>query len=232
MAALAGLMLVVSPALAQEKQTPSIVVTGEAKLSVKPELAYVSLGVVSEAPTAYDALQKNNVSMKSLFTLLNESKVAEKDIQTSGFNISPRYDYKNNETKFLGYTVSNNVTITVRDLANLGKLLDVLVKNGANSIHGVTFGVCDPSKLADDVRKAAMQDAKRKATLYAEGGEFRLGGVIFVTELGVPRASPQMYAASHMADAEAGGNVPVSGGELTAAVRLQVTFAIGGPLLN
>jgi uncharacterized protein YggE len=217
-----------SPVLAQETRN-TVVVTGEAKISVAPELAYVSLGVVSDSPTAYGALTRNNETMKSLFAVLTENGVEKKDVQTSGFNISPRHEYiqKTQEHKFIGYQVSNSVTITVRDLANLGKLLDVLVKSGSNNVQGITWGVCEPGKLADDCRKKAMQDAKRKAALYAEGGEFKLGGVVGVVENGTSSPRPQLYASMRdNAPGAAGGEVSVAPGEVGLIVRVTVTYAI------
>lgn len=227
-AVLAALMLCACSASAETQPTPSIVLTGEAKVGMAPELAYLSLGVHSEKENAYEALAANNMAMEALFKTLSDNKVEKKDIQTTGFNISPKYRYSKEQEPptLVGYTVANTVTVTVRDLPGLGGLLDGLVKSGANRVHGITWGVCDPGKMADECRTKAIQDARRKASIYAEGGDFKLGAVLSVMEQSASRSMSQMYAASASELSERASSVPISAGEVSLSVRISVTFAI------
>jgi uncharacterized protein YggE len=155
--------------LAEETSQPgTISIQGEGEVYAEPDLAYVSSGVVSEAGNAREALSANSANMAALIELLKSTGVADRDIQTSNFNVQPQYDYNKsggNRHKIVGYLVSNNVSVRIRDLDNLGTVLDQMVSVGANSIDQVSFAKNDTKALNDQARNHAMQDAMRMESM-------------------------------------------------------------------
>ena len=201
----------------------TITVVGQGKASARPDTARVQAGVVTEAREAVEALEENNQAMEKLFKLLRREGIAEKDVQTSGFSVTPRYrrDQRGRRTnEIVGYEVRNQVRITVRELSKLGTLLDQLVSEGANQLYGITFSVDEPTELLDIARRRAMADARRKGELYAEEAGLKVIGVRSVSEqtYQVPRA-PMVPRAEYAAAA-----VPVAPGEQEFRVSVTVVY--------
>src|SRR5690606_36041629 len=125
--------------------------------------------------TAREALDANTAAMAELIAALKAEGIEARDIQTSGFSVNPNYVYSDARDehgytlppKINGYQVSNTVSVAVRDLGELGSILDKSVTVGANTINGVSFSVADPSELYNEARRAAFADARDKAALYA-----------------------------------------------------------------
>ena len=187
-------VLAAAPALAAtEGDAPSrtMTVSGNGIATGKPDIATINLGVLSEAKTATAALAENNQKMATLLSSLKKAGIKEKDIQTSRFDVSPRYARNRagssstssyTENRIDGYRVSNQVHVIVRDLDRFGKILDTAVGDGANAMNGISFGFSDPEPLVDKARINAILDAKRKATLYAETAEVGLGKILIFQE--------------------------------------------------
>lgn len=155
-----------------------VTVTGTGTVKAKPDIAHVTLAVVSDAKTAADATALNSDAMSKLCDTIEKCKVGKKDIKTTGFNLQPVYDYpEKGSAKLSGYVVNNYLSVTVRDLAILGKLLDKAITSGANRVEGVTWDIADKADIFTQTRKNALADALGKAKLYAEGGSFKLGKV-------------------------------------------------------
>jgi hypothetical protein len=204
---------------------PSITVVGSDHVSAKPDMAEITVGVLTEDPVAGQALKANNVAMEELLKFVAGRGIAEKDVQTTAFNVSPQYQHDPKGQKLprlVGYQVSNQVRVKIRQLALLGPVLDEVVGKGANQVHGIGFSVAEPTGLLDEARKKAMDDARRKAELYANAAGVTLGRVLLIQEqtphIPVPR---QMFTRS--AD---GGAVPVAAGELEFHASITVTYAI------
>ena len=141
-------------------QTTTLNLSAYGETRVAPDKATINLGVVTEAPTAAGALAANNEKMNSVIAALRKAGIAEKDIQTSGLNLNAQYDYVQNEPpKLRGYQASNQVTITVNDLAKLGAAVDATVKAGANQVNGISFGLKDPSAAENAARQEAVAQA-------------------------------------------------------------------------
>jgi uncharacterized protein len=203
-------------------------VIGTGTVSATPDTAYISLAVESTAPTANVALDNNTSNMKKLMKTLNDLGIPKKDIHTGSFNVYPRYgkaDDKTGEPPFLGYEVNNEITVTVCQIDQMGKVLDQSVKNGANRINGLHFGFSNQTKLQDDARKRAVEDAKRKAELLASTAGARLTSVVSITEEGGYR--PRVYGL--MQDARRitpGGDVPISPGEQTLTINVTIVWKL------
>jgi uncharacterized protein YggE len=225
----AAALLVLMPARADEaKLIRSISISGHGEISAMPDLAHITLGVVSSADTAATALAENTRTMTELMALLKEAGIGERDIATSNFSVNPRYDYGqggNQPPKVVGYDVTNTVTITERRITELGALLDKAVRTGSNQIHGISFSVAEPDAMLDQARQKAIADARHKAEIYASAGGFKLGEVISVAE-GGGYQPPPMPVVMKSARAEAAAPVPVAQGEQILAIDVNVTWQI------
>src|SRR5580700_11634185 len=180
-----------SPAPALERLTDIsndrwVEVSGEGSVSAAPDFARVTLGVTSTGKTAGEAMAANAKAANALVSLIKSEGVAPADIQTSEVSISPMFSQpapgQKTAPTITGYSVSNNVTVMVRDIPRLGSLLDKAVTAGANSIYGAGFGHNDPSALLDSARTVAVADARRKADIYATAAGARIGRLMVLTE--------------------------------------------------
>lgn len=205
-----------------------ISISGLGEVKTRPDMATISTGVVSEGATAKDALAKNNAAMAAVIAALKNAGIAEDDIQTSDFSVSPKYPpYQPNQTtapRIVGYTVSNQVTAKVKDLAKLGGILDTLVQSGSNQINGIAFGVDEPKPQLDEARKKAVADARAKAELYAAAAGVSLGKVIQISESSMVVPPMPMYRREAMAASDA--SVPIAAGSQTVTANVSITFEI------
>lgn len=224
-------------ALAQDAgRERTLRVVGEGEASAAPDMAVVSIGVVTEAPTASEALDANTALIADVTELLKERGVEARDLQTRGFSVNPKYTYPRNpregpgeETvpRIDGYTVSNNLSVRVRDLESLGEVLDRVVSAGSNQINGLNFTIDDREPLFDRARREAVTAARRKAELYAEAAGVTLGPIMSIEDEQIPmRPMPanQMMRMEAAADARA---VPVEAGEMTVTARVGITWQLG-----
>ncbi|WP_309087518.1 SIMPL domain-containing protein [Phenylobacterium sp.] len=201
--------------------TLNLAAYGETK--VAPDMATITLGVMTEGKTAAEAMQANAARMNSVVASLRRSGLAEKDIQTSNLNLSPQYRYQENQPPVLvGYQASNTVTITVRDLKRLGAAVDASVGAGANQVHGISFGLDDRTAAENAAREQAVKALGAKADLYARATGHRVTRLVTLSEgtasYPVPPPMPMMEAASFRGKA---ADTSVSPGELT--VRVDIT---------
>jgi len=224
-AVLALTAVAATPGLARDRG-PAITVTGQGEATATPDMATVTVGAVSEADTAADALSQNSQQVSAAIDALKDAGVEARDIQTVGFSVSPRYVNSREGTdapRIEGYRVSNSVIVRVRDLDRLGSLLDTLVKAGANDIGGIAFGVSDTDRYEDTARIAAIADARHKAEIYAKAAGVRLGKVRAIDEAGggAPGPRPMMRMAAMEAS-----SVPVERGEQTISASVRVVYEL------
>lgn len=220
--------LAATPAIAQEaKIVRSISMSGHGEVMIAPDMANISIGVVSQAATAREAQTANNQTMSQIMAALKAAGIAEKDIQTQNYTVQPRYDYTNNTQppRLVGYDVSNTVMIAARDLSKLGEVLDATVTAGSNMINGISFGVAKPEAARDEARKLAAADATRKARLYAEASAVKLGKVISISE-GGGYSPPLPVQAKAMRMEAADGAVPIAQGEQVIAIDVNIAWEI------
>lgn len=193
------------------------------EVRVAPDMASITLGVMTEAATAQDAMTQNATRMTAMVAALRRQGIADKDIQTSNLNLNPQYRYVENQPPQLtGYQASNTVTIRVLDLKRLGEAIDAVVGAGANQIQGISFGLQNPQAAEDAARQKAVQALTAKANLYAAATGLRVQRLVTLSEGGgysppPPMPMPMMARAFKAEDA----STPVSGGEL--AVRIDIT---------
>ena len=190
------------------------------EMHVAPDMASISLGVNTEAPTASAAMQANAAQMGRIMAALKKAGIADKDVQTSNLNLAAQYDYVQNQPPRLrGYQATNQVTIVVRDLARLGAAVDATVAAGANQVNGISFGLSDPTVAENAAREAAVKALTAKAELYAHATGYRITRMVSLSEGGgyAPPPPQPMMAMARMSKAEA---TPVAAGELE--VRIDV----------
>ena len=223
---LVALMLACSLGVARgdEAARPTIETTGESTVSAKPDFATITIGVQSGGKAAQAVLADNSKATAAVIEILKSAGVEAKDIQTSDFSIWPQTSGavrgSGEPTGIVGYTVSNHVKVTLRDLTRLGDVLDKAVSAGANSVNGVQFGVANASVLLDEARKAALADARRKAEIYAVEAGVKLGGMASLEETnGAPAPYPMSAGLERT-------NVPIEAGERTLSVGVRVRFEI------
>jgi uncharacterized protein len=213
--------------LAAHAQTPAeppavISVTGEARISVPPDLAEIDAGVTSEAKTAREASDANNAAMGKVLLALKGAGIDEKDYQTSRLSLEPENSIPKQgvPSTIIGYRASNRVSIRLHDVTKVASVIDTLVSAGANDIGGINFMVSQASKLLDDAREQAIADARRKAEIYAKAAGVTLGAPISISEGGA--AQPLFRTRLAVATA----SVPIAQGEETLSITIGVTWAI------
>lgn len=222
-------------ALAQQSEpTPRIVVSGEGTAEVAPDMAVTTLTVVREAETAREALDANSRAMAEILAAMQAEGIEERDLQTSNFSIEPKYVYPKDPAdgdreppRIVGYTVSNSLTVRIRDLDRLGAILDRSVTLGVNQGGGISFTNDDPSEAIEEARVKAMQDAMAKAKTLTGTAGVELGKVLEISENSFrPQPVPMARAKMAMMEAADSAPVPVAAGENSYSVTVNVTFAL------
>jgi uncharacterized protein YggE len=183
----ATLSVAAAQAQSAEPMSPArarVVVVGEGSVTVAPDYARIRSGVSTSAKTVKEANDTNAKLMANIIAALADAGIAKKDIQTSEFSIEPVYISPTppGGPKLSGYRVSNQVNVTIHQIAQVGEILDRLVKAGATDAGNVAFLVSDRDKALDQAREAAMANAKHKAELYAHAASLTLGHVAWITE--------------------------------------------------
>jgi uncharacterized protein YggE len=218
-------VLLSAPALAETLADfpPAISVTGEAQISVAPDIAFVDAGVATDARTAREASEANNTAMSKVFAALKAANIDARDIQTSRLSLQPQYaPNRSGPSPVVGYRASNRVTVRIHDVSKVAGVIDTLVGAGANDIGNVAFEVSQASKLLDDAREKAVADARRKAEIYAKAAGVTLGAPLSISEGGAPQPMFRAKAVAGMAAAP----TPIAQGEETLSVSVSVTWAI------
>ena len=208
----------------------NIAVVGQGKVSGSPDVAHTNIGVETVGASAQEAVNANRQQMTTLLAKIKAMGVADKDIRTSNFSIyaersdpnMPKSGSSDASGEGIIYRVSNMVSVTIRDMAKLGDVLDQAASAGANNIYGVSFEVSDTSKLEADAREKAIADAKARAESLAKLSEVSLGEVLQVSE--VVSGTGPLYG--KVALDGLGGGTPIEPGELQVSMSLQVTYAV------
>jgi uncharacterized protein YggE len=200
--------------------TLSLGAYGETKLA--PDMAGINLGVVTEAHTAAQAMSDNAAQMVKVLAALKAGGIAARDIHTSGLSLNPQYAYEQGQPpRLTGYQASNQLTVTVHDLARLGAAIDASVGAGATQVNGISFSLADATPAENAARELAVHALQAKAELYARATGYRLSRLVSLNEGGVagvrlpplpiPAVQSRMQAVS----------TTVAPGELT--VRIDIT---------
>ena len=226
------------PQLASASNEAGIWVTGTGEMNLSPDIALIRLGVETTSPSVTDARDEAATAMDAVVTAVKAKGLTDEDIQTTSFNIWPQYDRQEVLTNGVrssvrvlsGYTVSNDAVIRVRDLDEVGTIIDDVVNAGGDAarVNGIDFSIEDPgaytTQLREDAVTAALENAKHFASLTG----VTLGKLVYVTEVsGVPVvqgiAESRAFA---MAAAPAAPATGISGGSLDLTLTVRAGFAI------
>lgn len=203
----------------------TVSVSGNGVVTIAPDTASVVVGVNIIEATLSSAQEKATTQMTAVLDALKKAGIAEKDIQTINYsvNIIQSYDQNGTPGVIKGFQVSNQVSVTIRDISKLGSILDTVVAQGANAIYGISFSVGDPSTAASQARTLAVKNAKKKADELAAAAGMKVGRVLSITETTSPSPAPVAYG---RAEASANAAVPVQPGTTTVSVDVQVTYEL------
>jgi len=211
---------------------PAIEVTGSGLSFLAPDMATVRAGVTREARSAREALDQANKAMQSIIKSLMGSGVEKKDLQTENFSIRPRYRSGKSYSSGMqtspaisGYTVSNTLKITIRDLKGLGSILDTVVSLGVNTGGDIRFSNSNPAPALEQARIRAMANATDKAKTLTRAAGVQLGRILSITESVGRLPSPPMFAGP-MQVKSGGGAVPLAAGENSYQVEVTVRWAL------
>ena len=214
-------------------------VTGQGIIDIPADVAQVSIGVESRETTVSAARQKAADAMESVLDAIKDNGVSEDDIVTTNFNIYPQTIWvevsdslgRHSEPRITGYTVSNTVQVTVRDIDNLSPVVDTAASAGGDliRINSIQFTVDDSSAYGEVIRQHAAADALAKADVYARAMGVTLGPLVYLTE--ISSSVPMAYGAPRAEMAAMDGafkSTPISSGDVNLSVTIQAVFAIGG----
>lgn len=202
-------------------------VSAQAEATRVPDVATISAGVVTQAADANAAMRANATQMAKVMAAIKAAGIAERDIQTAGISVHPQYRYAENQPPVItGYQASNTVNLKVRDIGDLGGVLDALVASGANQVNGPSFEIDKPEAAYDEARLAALEKAKARAETYARAMGLRVRRVVSISEGGGFQPPVPMMRMAAM-DAGAAEKTSVSPGETTLSVNLDVVFELG-----
>jgi len=201
-------------------------VTGTGSAFLTPDIVVVTLGVQTQGTSIGDTVATNNRTAEQIIQAVQTAGVAAADVQTTYFSVStqPKYDEFGNPTSDVTYWVDNTVTVTLRDITQLGSLLEAALASGANSVQGVTYNVDDPAAALTQARSDAMADARRQADQIAASAGLTMGEIVSVSESN-PVYWP-VYSGRGGGEAPADQNVPTAPGTLEYQVQLLVSFAL------
>ena len=204
-----------------------LTMTVEGRTTRAPDVAEISGGVVTSAPTAAAAMRENAEKMNAVVAAIRKAGIAERDVQTAGLNLQAQYRYEANQAPILtGYQASNTVNLRVRSVADTGKLIDTLVGVGANQINGPTFRVENSDAALDEARLAAIATAKARAALYAKAAGLRVRRIASITESGAVEPGPRPMMMKTMALEAADAPTPVAPGEVALSVNVTTVFEL------
>lgn len=235
-------LAVAQPALAQQAGPVPAIEAGHTLLTVTaqgvstrtPDMAGYSAGVTTQGATASEALSANSAQMNRVIAALKQAGIADKDIQTSNLNLNPVYaqpkrlpdgNYEDGPQRIVAYQAANTVSVRQRKLEEMGKVIDALVKAGANQVNGPNFALAEPDAAQDEARVKAMKDARARADLYARAAGLRVARIVSISESGGYVPQPVMYARKALMDAVA-APAPVAAGELEMNVNVTVQFEL------
>lgn len=219
---LVGTMSLTQEAAAEAGTTENVVsVSGVGTVTVKPDIAYINVGVETQDKDASAAQKENATKMSAVMAALKKAGIADKDIKTVQYSIYDRYDYLENGTDVKYYAVTNMVQVTVRDIDKVGDVIDAVANAGSNQISSIQFGISNEDEVYQEALKLAMTSAKSKATAIMGTFGKTPGTPVRVSESSYYGGAVRM---DYNVMAEAKMATPVSAGELTVTANVSVDY--------
>lgn len=211
------------------QQQSGIWVNGQGEVQAPPDMAKLRLGIEARADTVEEAQSQAQQAMDDVMQTLDEQGIAEKDIQTRRFSIQPitRWNEKQEQEEIQGYRVTNMIEVTIREVDAVGDIVDPVAEAGGDltRIEGINFTIDEPTEYYEEAREQAVENAREKAQQLADAAGVELGAPSYISEGSTYRPETPM-AAVPREEAEAAGETPISPGELTISVNVQVVYSI------
>ena len=205
----------------QDKNSVSVTANGTVKIT--PDVAYTTVGVVTQKKKMQDAQSANRELMNAVVTALKEAGLTDDDIRTTNYSVYPVYDYSGDTSRIASFEVNNTIELTIRDIDKVGGILDAAAAAGANTSYSVSFDILDKEPAYNQALTAAMESARAKADTLAAAGGFSIKGVMNVTEGYTSTTVYKNYAAP---EAAAEDSTYVSAGDLDVTATVSVVFEI------
>ena len=201
----------------QTSEPPVLMVDGTGRAEAAPDCATISVGVVTQAADAKTAQEENAKKAQAVQRALVAAGIPEANIQTRGYYFQPLYERETRENEITGYRAENNVTVRIDDLADVSRVIDLALKNGANSISSLDFGVVRKIALT-----AAVNDARKKADELAAALGRRVVGLKAVSENTYPFA--ERSAGAKMLMAADAAPTPIAPGMLETSAEVHIEY--------
>ncbi|WP_109808321.1 SIMPL domain-containing protein [Sphingosinithalassobacter portus] len=223
-----------APARAQEMHHPMamgepmqgtiLTVVSEGRTTRTPDIATISAGVVTQAPTAAEAMSQNSAQMGRVIAALKRAGIADRDIQTADISLSPQYRHEDNQPPVItGYQAANSVRVRFRDIEKSGAILDLLVAQGANNINGPSLTIDAIDSARDEARVDAIRTARARADLYAGAAGLSVDRILSISEGEAPGSGPMPVA--YMSRMES-ADTQVMPGEQDVTMTVTVRFLL------
>ena len=211
----------------RQESPRTVSVSGSGSVSIVPDIAYVSIGVHTDADTASDAVDKNTVQTQKVIDSLKSGGVAEEDIRTTNFSIWPnqRYDDQGQPTSTT-YAVDNTVYVTVRDITKMGDLLDEAITAGANTIYSISFDLADKTADMAKARDLAVKSAQDQASQLAASAGVELGEIQTISYYDSGAYPYADYGKGGGGGAAPAMAVPINPGTMTLTTSVSITYFI------
>ncbi len=219
--------LALTQPLRAEEQPRRIEVTGEARMEAAPDMAVITLGVSDQAPEAAAAMAAVSRNMAAVTDRLREGGVMAEDMQTRDISLHPVWSQRSSSggaREVTGFAASSTLTVRLRDLTELGAVMDQVLQAGANEFRGLRFAVSDPGALQDTLRGQAVDDAVKKARQLAEASGMRLGAPRMIRDAPPAGGGPQPM----MMEMARSDPMPVEPGSLGFSHSVVVVFDMSG----
>lgn len=220
-----GLKLPIS-VISQDRGQP-LVVEGQGKVTVVPDVAKVTLGI-EESGSSLAAVQKSvNQKSKSLVDSLKKLGIGEKDIKTTSYNVFPDYDYESRPQRITGYRVNITYEVTVKDFDKINDVVIRATETGVNVVGNISFDVNEETKKKklDEAREVAVKEAKDKAQSLARAAGVSLGKILNISEF-PGFAPPPPFALKGGMGGDEPARPEITPGETELTVTVSLSFEI------
>ncbi|KKP30056.1 MAG: hypothetical protein UR15_C0006G0006 [Parcubacteria group bacterium GW2011_GWA2_31_28] len=218
----------------------TISVIGESELFVTPDIAKISLSVLTEGKTVKEATRENNEKMNNITKFIKSQNIEDKDIKTVNYYVNPRYEYKNNNeiTIFpekpsirvlVGYEIMQTVEVKIKNLDNSGAIIEGATSRGANQVGSLQFTFDDETRLKDKARNEAIKNAQEKAEILSTKLNVKLARIINYYDQGQPIYYNQKFIASETLSDGTGIGVEapsIQPGENKITAQITITYEI------
>jgi len=211
-----------------EDSVPTITVRGTASIETTPDETIAGFGVESEEKLLAEAYEKNTDMMNSVISAVKGLGIQSKDIKTSSYIVNPVYPKDEKGRRIPGspvaFRVSQKITVKIRDVSQVGVLIDRVLSRGINVFTGIQFGSSKMEKLEDDARAKAAENARQKALLMTESLGVELGRVLRVTE---PSGRPYPLKSARAYEAVSAVSAPqIEAGTMEVTADCEVVYEI------